>query len=71
MSLPADALPTDTATLGAYDRWLRARLLERLSGLRHGALRVVDPLGEVDLDFPLTAERLWRATQTLSAKVDP
>ena len=49
MSLPADALPTDTATIGAYDRWLRARLLERLSGLRHGALRVVDPLGEVDL----------------------
>ncbi len=45
MSLPADALPNDSAP-GIYDRWLRSRLLERLSALRHGSLVIDDVLGE-------------------------
>lgn len=45
MSLPADALPNDS-TPGIYDRWLRSRLFDRLSGLRRGALVIGDPLGE-------------------------
>ncbi|MFN8767916.1 MAG: class I SAM-dependent methyltransferase [Lysobacteraceae bacterium] len=49
MSLSADALATDLAPPGAYDRWLRARLIERLSGLRHGRLVVADALGETTL----------------------
>ncbi|GAB3733722.1 cyclopropane-fatty-acyl-phospholipid synthase family protein [Silanimonas algicola] len=46
MSLPADALPDESASPGSYERWLRSRLLERLAGLRHGALVVSDALGE-------------------------
>ena len=49
MSLPADALQTDAAPPGAYDRWLRKRLLERLEGLRHGALVIDDAIGTVRL----------------------
>ena len=49
MSLPADALPSSAPRASAFDRWLRARTLERLSGLRHGALTVSDALGEVRL----------------------
>jgi len=49
VSLPADALPDETAAHGSYERWLRTRLLERLAGLRHGALIISDALGEVRL----------------------
>jgi cyclopropane-fatty-acyl-phospholipid synthase len=49
MSLPADALPTDPATVPASQRWLRSRLLERLAPIRHGQLLIEDPLGEVRL----------------------
>ena len=49
MSLSVDALTTERATPGAFDRWLRTRLLERLSGLRHGRLRLIDALGETSL----------------------
>ena len=48
MSLPADALP-NASPAGSFDRWLRARLLDRLAGLRHGALVIDDALGDVRL----------------------
>jgi cyclopropane-fatty-acyl-phospholipid synthase len=37
---------------GPLDRRLRARLLERLAGLRHGRLRIEDALGTVRLGAP-------------------
>ncbi len=49
MSLPADALPNEQNQHSAYDRWLRAQLLKRLSNLRHGTLFVSDALGELRL----------------------
>ena len=49
MSLPADAFETELNPFGGYDRWLRARLLARLSGLRHGRLLISDALGETTL----------------------
>jgi cyclopropane-fatty-acyl-phospholipid synthase len=49
VSLPADALPNEPTELGSIDRWLRTRLLERLSSLRHGTLVISDALGEVRL----------------------
>ncbi|HAI59748.1 MAG TPA: SAM-dependent methyltransferase [Xanthomonadaceae bacterium] len=48
MSSPADALP-NAASAGSFDRWLRARLLDRLAGLRHGTLVISDVLGDVRL----------------------
>lgn len=49
MSLPVDAISPDSSRYGSYDRWLRARLIERLSGLRHGRLVLADALGETVL----------------------
>ena len=49
MSLPADALPTDTAPVSATQRWLRAHLLERLAPIRPGQLVIEDALGTVRL----------------------
>ena len=48
MSSPSDTLP-NAAPAGSLDRWLRARLLDRLAGLRHGALVISDGLGDVRL----------------------
>ena len=38
--------------MGALDRWLRGRLIEQLSPLRHGRLRLRDALGTVELGQP-------------------
>jgi cyclopropane-fatty-acyl-phospholipid synthase len=40
-----DLIPEPTV----LDRWLRGRLVDRLSGLRHGRLRLSDALGAVEL----------------------
>ncbi|MFC7460278.1 xanthine dehydrogenase family protein molybdopterin-binding subunit [Hydrogenophaga defluvii] len=41
------------------------------AALLNAAADALSPVGEVDLDFPLTAERLWRATQSPFSKVAP
>lgn len=46
MSLPADAISPESSRYGSYDRWLRARVIQRLSGLRHGRLVLSDAFGE-------------------------
>ena len=37
------------AGMGTFDRWLRGRLIDQLSRLRHGRLRLHDSLGTVEL----------------------
>ena len=41
------------------------------AALLNAAADALSPLGEPELDFPLTAERLWRATQSPFSKVAP
>jgi len=41
------------------------------AALLNAAADALSPWGEPELDFPLTAERLWRATQPPSSKVAP
>lgn len=41
------------------------------AALLNAAADALSPLGEPELDFPLTAERLWRATQHPTSKVAP
>ncbi len=49
MSLPTEAMPDAQTPPGAYDRWLRSKLLQRLSAIRGGVLIIEDALGEVRL----------------------
>lgn len=49
MRLTADTLAPRKPQTGSIDRWFRSRVLERLSGLRHGRLLIVDSLGETRL----------------------
>jgi len=49
MSLPADAISPESSRYGSYDRWLRARVIERLSALRYGRLVLSDAFGETVL----------------------
>ena len=41
------AAHAETQSMGASDRWLRARLLDQFSGLQAGALQLTDSLGTV------------------------
>jgi cyclopropane-fatty-acyl-phospholipid synthase len=48
-------LTGDNAPFGVIDRFLRQRLLERMSGLRHGRLVLKDACGTVELGDPASA----------------
>jgi len=48
-------LTGDNAPFGAIDRFLRQRLLDRMSGLRHGRLVLRDACGTVELGDPASA----------------
>lgn len=52
MSSPAESLargPSTQSSFGGLDRFLRQRLLQRLTGLRGGQLRIQDELGDLTL----------------------
>lgn len=49
MRLTADTLAPRKSQPSSTERWFRSRVLERLSGLRHGRLLIVDSLGETRL----------------------
>ncbi len=44
--------PSSPARAGQFDGWLRRRLLEQLTTLSQGQLRISDPWGEVHLGMP-------------------
>ena len=48
-------LTGDNAPFGVIDRFLRQRLLDRMSGLRHGRLVLKDACGTVELGDPASA----------------
>ena len=63
MSIPSEtftvAADSGTSTFGPVDRFLRQRMIETLTGLRGGELRIIDAVGDVRLghagDFDLRA----------------
>ncbi|MEO7051271.1 MAG: cyclopropane-fatty-acyl-phospholipid synthase family protein [Rhodanobacter sp.] len=51
----ASTAPCEIATFGELDRFLRQRLIERMSGLCRGRLTLEDARGTVELGLPATA----------------
>ena len=50
----ANTVQHEATTFGEFDRFLRQRLLDRMTGLRHGRLTLEDDRGTVELGLPAT-----------------